>query len=194
MHQPTLYTARLLLRPFQLSDAPAVQRLAGDAAVAEMTLNVPHPYGDGMAETWIASHRGAWDAGAAVTFAIATLDNELRGTISLQLTTPHRRGEMGYWIGRPYWGQGVATEAVHGLLQFAFGPLGLNRVQASHLPRNPASGRVMQKAGMQREGLHREQYLKDGRFEDVMQYAVLRCDWESGSAGHTSTEHPHHVH
>ena len=63
------------------------------------------------------------------------------------------------------------------LFDFAFGPLGLNRVQASHLPRNPASGRVMQKAGMQREGLHREQYLKGGRFEDVVHYAMLRGDW-----------------
>ena len=177
MHQPTLHTARLILRPFQLSDAPAVQHLAGDEAVAEMTLSVPHPYGDGVAETWIASHPAAWAEGTAVTFAITTLENELRGTIGLQLTTPHRRGEMGYWIGRPYWGQGLATEAVRVLFDFAFGPLGLNRVQASHLPRNPASGRVMQKAGMQREGLHREQYLKGGRFEDVVHYAMLRGDW-----------------
>lgn len=194
MIQPTLYTARLILRPFALSDAPAVQRLAGDAAVAEMTLNVPHPYADGMAESWIASHPAAWVEGTAVTFAITTLDDELRGTVSLQLALPHGRGEMGYWIGRPFWGQGLATEAVSGLLHFAFGPLGLNRVQASHLPRNPASGRVMQKAGMLREGLHREKYLKNGRFEDVVEYAVLRRDWESGSADHTSSDQPHHVH
>jgi len=194
MIQPTLYTARLMLRPFVLSDARAVQSLAGDATVAEMTLNVPHPYPDGAAESWIASHPAAWAERTAVTFAITTLDDELRGTIGLQLVLPHGRGEMGYWIGRPYWGQGLVTEAVGGLLQFAFGQLGLNRVQASHLPRNPASGRVMQKAGMQREGLRRESYLKNGRFEDVVEYAVLRRDWESGSTGHTSSGHPHHVH
>ena len=174
MIQPTLYTARLMLRPFVLSDARAVQRLAGDAAVAEMTLNVPHPYPDGAAESWIASHPPAWAERTAVTFAIATLDDELRGTIGLQLVLPHGRGEMGYWIGRPFWGQGLVTEAVGGILAFAFSQLGLNRVQASHLPRNPASGRVMQKAGMQREGLRRESYLKNGRFEDVTAKAGIR--------------------
>jgi len=63
MDQPTLHTPRLILRPFQLSDASAVQRLAGAAEVAAMTLTFPHPYGDGMAESWIATHRAAWGRG-----------------------------------------------------------------------------------------------------------------------------------
>lgn len=176
MDQPALLTPRLLLRPFTAADAPAVQRLAGEAVVAEMTLNIPHPYEDGMAEAWIATHRAAWEAGTAVTFAITTLTGELRGTVSLQITPAHRRGELGYWIGQPYWGEGLATEAVIAVLRFAFDDLALNRVQASHLPRNPASGRVMEKAGMHREGLHRERYLKGAQFEDVVEYAILRSE------------------
>ena len=179
--QPSLYTPRLILRPFQSADAPDVQRLAGAAAVAEMTLNIPHPYGDGMAEAWIATHRAAWEAGTSVTFAITTADHGLRGTVSMQLTRAHRRGELGYWIGQPYWGAGLATEAVTATLRFAFDVLHLNRVQASHLPHNPASGRVLEKVGMQREGLHRERYLKGARFEDVVEFAVLRREWASGS-------------
>jgi len=179
MDQPTLHTARVMLRPFQLSDAATVQRLAGAAAVAEMTLNIPHPYGDGMAESWIGTHRTAWEARTAVTFAVTTLDDALRGTVSLHLTPAHRRGELGYWIGQPFWGQGFATDAVRALLRFAFADLGVNRVQASHLPRNPASGRVMEKAGMTREGLHRERYLKGEHFEDVVEYAVLGHEWAS---------------
>lgn len=186
MEQPILATTRLVLRPFQASDARAVQHLAGAAAVAEMTLNIPHPYRDGAAEAWIATHRPAWDAGVGAAFAVATQDDELRGAIGLQLTSEHRRGELGYWIGQPYWGQGLATEAVQRVVQFAFETLALNRVQASHLPRNPASGRVMQKVGMTREGLHRERYLKDGRFEDVIEYAILRRDWDAGT-NHTTT-------
>ena len=191
MDQPTLQTPRLALRPFQLTDAPAVQRLTGAAAVAEMTLHIPHPYADGMADAWIATHRAAWDAGTAVSFAITTVDNELRGTVSLQLARAHRRGELGYWIGQPYWGNGLATEAVNAILRFAFETLELNRVQASHLPRNPASGRVLQKVGMQREGLHRERFLKGDQFEDVVEYAVLRRDWVS--ATDLAPEHPRPV-
>jgi RimJ/RimL family protein N-acetyltransferase len=177
--QPTLHSSRLILRPFSPADAPAVQRLAGDAAIAEMTLNIPHPYVNGMAESWIATHPDAWAAGTAVTFAITTKTHDLCGVVSLHIVRAHDRGELGYWIGRPYWGQGFATEAVGALLAFAFGTLALHRVEASHLPRNPASGRVMQKVGMQREGLHRGRYRKGEVFEDVIESAVLRSDWDA---------------
>ncbi len=179
MDQPSLYTSRLILRPFGRADAPAVQRLAGAAAVAEMTLNIPHPYADGMAEAWIATLGEAWRAGTAVTFAITTATDGLCGTIALRITREHDRGELGYWIGQPFWGRGYATEAVTAVLAFAFETLALHRVQASHLPRNPASGRVMQKAGMQREGLHRGRYRKEAAYEDVEEYAILRSDWDA---------------
>lgn len=180
MDQPSLYTPRLILRPFQPADASEVQRLAGAAVVADTTLHIPHPYLDGMADTWIATHRAAWDDGTAVTFAITTADHALRGTVSLQLVRAHWRGELGYWIGQPYWGNGLATEAVTALLRFAFEDLHLNRVQASYLPRNPASGRVLEKVGMQREGLHRERYRKGERFEDVVECAILQREWRAG--------------
>ena len=178
MEQPTLRTARLVLRPFVPADAPAVQRLAGEAEVAATTLNLPHPYPDGVAEAWIESHRPAWESRSRVTFAIVTLEGDLRGAVSLQLSLEHARGELGYWIGRPFWGQGLATEAATAVLQFAFEQLQLNRVQASHMPRNPASGRVLAKLGMQHEGLHRERYRRRDRFEDVIECAVLRSDWQ----------------
>jgi len=98
----------------------------------------------------------------------------------LQLERAHQRGELGYWIGQPYWGSGLATEAVTALLRFAFEDLELNRVQASYLPRNPASGRVLEKVGMQREGLHRERYRKGERFEDVVECAILASEWRAG--------------
>jgi RimJ/RimL family protein N-acetyltransferase len=67
---PTLTTPRLNLRPFSLADAPDVQRLAGSREVASTTLNIPHPYADGMAEPWIATHQEQYERGACVTFAI----------------------------------------------------------------------------------------------------------------------------
>jgi RimJ/RimL family protein N-acetyltransferase len=179
MDQPTLFTPRLTLRPFHHTDAPAVQRLAGAAEVANMTLNIPHPCADGIAEAWIATHQENWLAGSAVTFAITTAADGLCGTVSLHITRAHDRGELRYWIGLPYRGRGFATEAVTATLALAFDTLALHRVQASHLPRNPASGRVMQKVSMQREGLHRGKFKKGTAFEDVVEYAILRSDWDA---------------
>jgi ribosomal-protein-alanine N-acetyltransferase len=175
--QPTLRTDRLLLRPFRLSDAADVQRLAGDPAIAATTLNVPHPYRDGMAESWISSHEPAWNARRAVAYAITTPEDEVRGAISLQLLPSQHRGELGYWIGKPFWGAGIATEAARCLVDFAFTQLDVHRVHATHLVRNPPSGRVMQKIGMVQEGVLREHVLKDGKFEDIATYGILRSEW-----------------
>jgi len=177
MDQPTLRLPRVILRPFDVADAAVVQRLAGDPAIADTTLNIPHPYLDGMAEQWIRSGAAAWAKRSGVAFAV-TEDGELRGVITMKVDARSRCGELGYWIGQPFWGRGLATEAVRVILDFGFRELGLNRIQASHLSRNPSSGRVMEKAGMVREGVHRERFLKNDRFEDAVEYAILRRDWE----------------
>lgn len=170
------------LRKFILADAPAVQALAGDPAIADTTLNVPHPYPDGAAEQWIASHESQFQQGTAAIYAIITLtDQALVGSIGVGIHSVHRRGQIGYWIGRPYWNRGYCTEALRLLLGDCFSRLNLHRVYASHFARNPASGRVMQKVGMQREGLQREHVWKDGRFEDSVLYGLLRSDYQSPS-------------
>ena len=179
--QPTLSTTRLVLRPFTVEDAPVVQTLAGDFAVADTTLSVPHPYLDGMAEEWIAKHSPAWDEGSLAAFAITWPAGGLVGAVSLTLALPHRRGELGYWVGRPFWNRGLATEAGRAIIEFGFTTLDLNRIQAMHLTRNPASGRVLQKLGMQLEGIHRQMYWKHGRAEDVARHALLRDDWQGDS-------------
>ncbi len=74
----------------------------------------------------------------------------------------------------PYWGQGFATEASRAVVRFGLETLGLNRLYAHHMARNPASGRVLERIGMQREGVLRRRVRKWGRFEDVVIYALLR--------------------
>ena len=183
MQQPTLDTARLVLRPFTLADAPTVQRLAGADEVADTTLNIPHPYPDGAAEQWIATHAENFKAGDSATFAIVLRATaELCGAIGLDISRRHRRAELAYWIGVPYWNQGHATEAATALLTYGFTALQLNRIHARHVTRNPASGRVMQKIGMTFEGIQREHFRKDDRFEDVANYGILRHEWESRSS------------
>jgi RimJ/RimL family protein N-acetyltransferase len=176
--QPILHTERLTLRPFSASDASDVQRLAGVLEVAESTLNIPHPYPDGAAERWIGSHAEHFAHGREMVCAITLRGTgELAGAVGLVLEPAHARGELGYWIARPLWATGIATEAARSLVTFGFRSLGLNRIHAVHFSTNPASGRVMQKLGMQFEGIRRQHVRRWDRFHDIAEYAVLREDW-----------------
>jgi RimJ/RimL family protein N-acetyltransferase len=181
---PTLLTERLMLRPFALEDAPAVRALAGDRAIASTTLNIPHPYGEDDARTWIATHARRFAADQEVVLAVTLRDSgEPIGAIGLVIARRHDRAELGYWVGRKHWGRGYASEAARALLDYGFRELRLNRIEAMHFARNPASGRVMRKIGMQREGTCRQHVKKWGRYEDTEQYAILRRDWEAAENG-----------
>ena len=175
---PTMETSRLMLRFFDVTDAPDVQRLAGAREVADTTLSIPHPYEDGMAEQWIASHKAEHEAGTSVVFAIVLRDGlQLIGAIGLTIDRSADKGELGYWIGKPYWGRGFCTEAATAVLDYGFSTLGLNRIGARHFARNPASGRVMEKIGMLKEGTARQDKIKWGKYEDLVYYGILRDDW-----------------
>lgn len=177
--QPDLGTERLLLRNFLLSDAQAVSTLAGDQEVARNTLNIPHPYDPEHAEEWITSHRGQFERREAVTYAITRKpDGVLIGAVGLILDLANDSGELGYWIGREYWGRGYATEAAHAVVEWAFRSLQLNRIHASHFPRNPASGRVLEKLGMRHEGRLRQHVKKWGSYLDLERFGLLRDEYE----------------
>ena len=176
--RPTIETKRLRLRPFELSDAKDVQRLAGDRAIADTTLNIPHPYEDGMAEEWISTHQPKFESGELLNFAIVSrTSDKLIGAIGLRIVPRFERAELGYWIGKPYWKNGYCTEAGRAVLQYGFSVLKLNRIHASHLKRNPASGRVMQKLGMVHEGCARQHAKRWDRFEDLVFYGIIKDYW-----------------
>jgi [ribosomal protein S5]-alanine N-acetyltransferase len=175
--QPTLRTERLVLRPFRASDAALVAEYAGDADVARNTLTIPHPYPAGHAETWIAGQGAAWTEGRRASFAVCLADGDtLCGAMGLEIERLHARAELGYWIGRPFWNRGFASEAARELVAFAFGELGLQRVFAFHFHWNSASGRVLEKVGMRREGFLRGHVLKAGKPIDEVLYGILRGD------------------
>jgi RimJ/RimL family protein N-acetyltransferase len=178
--QPELITERLTLRPFSPGDAPDVERLAGLKQVADTTLSIPHPYPPGAALEWIRSHRDVWEHGSDVTYAIIeTSTSELVGTISLMIKPEHRRAEIGYWIAPDVWNRGYATEACQRLIDFGFEFLNLHRIEARHFLRNPASGRVMEKLGMQQEGVERDWAIKWDRFESLAVYSILEPEWRA---------------
>ncbi|MGB8648788.1 MAG: GNAT family N-acetyltransferase [Anaerolineae bacterium] len=177
---PELDTERLRLRPFNRADAPRVQTLAGAAAIADTTLHIPHPYPDGLAAEWISRHPINFEEGLSLTLAIERrADHLLLGGISLGLHLENDSAEMGYWLGEPYWNHGYTTEAARALVRYGFEKLALHRIYAQHFARNPASGRVMEKAGMKYEGCLREHVKKGERYEDLVTYGILKSEFRS---------------
>lgn len=191
--QPALTTERLILRPLTLEDAPVIQQLAGRKEIADTTISIPHPYSEQQARDWISDHMEACAQLKGVVFGVElTHTNQLIGTIGLrEIDQEHLQAEMGFWIGTHWWGRGYATEAAKRAIRFGFEELGLNRIYAHHMVRNPASGRVLEKSGMQREGLLRQRVRKWGRFEDVVILAILRKDWENAQATATASQEQH---
>ena len=180
--QPTLATARLRLRPFTPADAAEVWRLAGERAIADTTANIPHPYALADASAWLAIHAPQWEAGRLANWAITLAQGgELVGAAGLVLEPAFERAELGYWIAVPHWGRGFATEASRAAVEFGFRALGLHRIQARHLVRNPASGRVMIKLGMRAEGVLRHSLRKWGVWEDLALYSVLAHEWPASA-------------
>jgi RimJ/RimL family protein N-acetyltransferase len=172
------------MRPFALTDAQDVQRLAAERSIADTTLNIPHPYEVGVAEAWIATHEPKYEAGELVNFAITLrAEKRLIGAIGLKLERAFDKAELGYWIGVPFWSRGYCTEATRAVIDHGFAALELNRIYAHHLARNPASGRVMQKAGMAYEGVARQDTKKWGKHEDLVLYGIVREAWSGARRG-----------
>lgn len=177
--QPILRTERLLLQPFRLSDARVVQQLAGDAEVASTTASIPHPYPDGAAEAWISAQPRRYQSSQEVVFAVVRKeDGRLVGSIGLRLIAEEAKGELGYWIGRQYWNRGYATEAARAILAYGFLQLQLVSIYAHYMVRNPASGRVLEKIGMQQKGKLWNYLEKNGVREDCRWYEILRYEWD----------------
>lgn len=175
---PTLYTERLILRPFVLDDAANVQRLAGDKDIAATTCAIPHPYENGMAEEWINTHLEVFQNGKGINLAIALKDtetsskSELIGAISIEIDKMDKIGELGYWIGKPFWGCGYCTEAAKVILTYAFEVIKLNSIHAFYLKSNKASERVLQKIGMQFEECFHKSVEKWGVVQDLVKYNI----------------------
>ena len=180
MLPPQVTSLPIRLRPFTLDDAPRVQLLAGDFLVAETTALIPHPYRSGMAEEWIGTHQGQRDRGIAFVYAITQAeDGLLVGAIETR-PVPDVHENFGYWIGASYWGRGYATAAARAVIALTFGYLDCERMTASHLVRNPASGRVMEKCGMMM--LQQVTRAHRGKEEPFCIRGITRDAWERWSA------------
>lgn len=173
---PTLYTEHLTLDRFTVEDAPAVhENLYSSEAVCRNLLLKP---GMRLEE---ARENMQWLVDGYQTkedfFQWAVRENgECVGRMSLTVNRRFSGGTVAYYLAEKVWGKGYMTEILRRVIDFCFDDLDLNRVEADHFARNPASGRVMEKAGMKKEGLMRQKYCKDGEFLDAVLYAILKED------------------
>ncbi len=162
-------TARLLLRPLETADAAAVTRLVNDYSVAGNLSRVPFPYRDGLALEWIAATGAQIEAGTGCHLAI-TRDDALVGCVGLTLRQ-NGPAELGYWVGRKFWRQGIAREAAGALCDWAERVLGLTGFEASALTDNEASHAVLRAIGFEPAGQGAEPFLSRNRNMPVMFFA-----------------------
>jgi [ribosomal protein S5]-alanine N-acetyltransferase len=161
------------VRHWAWSDKPALIRHANNRNVSRALFDrFPFPYTEESAERWLAI---ATSEGPDIHRAI-TFDGEAIGGISAMRGSENARycAEIGYWIGEAHWGRGVMTATVIAFCNALFEHTELERIEAGAFITNPASHRVLEKAGFAREGVLRRKFFKDGEFVDDAVYALLR--------------------
>ena len=162
MDAPTLTTERLRLRPLAERDAPRLAELAADYDIARMTLRMPHPYALEDARAFVA-RCAEEDRSREATFLIEAPAEGPVGVLGFfedEEQSPRLGSELGYWIGRPFWGRGYASEAVREALRWSEQDWRRRVVIAGHFADNPASGRVLTKTGFLYTGVTATRYSR----------------------------------
>lgn len=175
MSLPTLLTSRLILRPLNSGDAPALAALANNWNVARQTRRIPHPYSEADASEFIAAQRKAHFKGEEWVWAVCSKDegHPLLGCIGV--TFGELEAEIGYWLGEAHWKQGYATEAARAIVNHVFASCELWQLDGKHLFNNNESGRVLTKLGFQVVGFSRGVCRDES--QDIVHYRLLRAAW-----------------
>lgn len=179
----TINTARLILRPPQPSDAAALQTMHADPEVMRYFSEPPWQDPERAARQ-IADDRAAFEKEEFFRFAITLKDTgDYLGSCTLfALHAQNRRAELGYALGRPYWGYGYMHEALCALLEYAFVERDLNRLEADIDPLNIGSANALLRLGFKQEGYLPERWIVGGQVSDSALYGLLRRDWEAQRA------------
>ena len=172
---PIRLRPNVVLRPWRLDDAPALARHANNRNVSRhLRDRFPYPYAREDAQRFLARTVGERPAR---NLAI-DVDGEAVGGIAVTLhdDVHTSTAEIGYWLAEPFWGRGIMTDAVRAMVAYGIGRFGLRRLEAAVFSSNPASARVLEKAGFTLEGRLRAAVVKDGVILDALVYALLATD------------------
>lgn len=175
---PTLDASRVSLRWIFAADTDAFYAIYSNPEVMRYWSTPPLADREVAANLIKEIHEG-WKRRALLKWGIARrTDDQLIGSVTLfNLDFNHRRAEIGYALGRPYWGQGYMHETLQALLAYAFEVLDLHRIEADVDPRNAASIKTLERLGFQREGYLRERWQVNGEIQDAFFYGLLRPEW-----------------
>ena len=177
-------TERLLLRPVEPTDAQAFYRIFSDPVVMRYWTTPPWTSME-QAQVFIERSQQSLAGGQNLRLGIVKhVDGALIGQCTLFGIYPTcRRAEIGYSLARADWGQGYANEALHALIDYAFGTLNLNRIEADIDPRNAGSAKALHRLGFSKEGYMRERWIVGDEVSDSEVYGLLRREWSPPDAG-----------
>lgn len=171
---PAITTARLILRPMKMDDAPALFILRSDARILKHIMNPPAKDVED-ARAFIEKINGYIEKNETAFFGITTKEADtLIGTCTIwNLQPENMRAEVGYVLHPDYWGKGLAQEALTALVDFGFRHMKLHSLEGHVAPANGASIRVMEKLGFVKEGHFRENFFREGKFYDTAVYSLV---------------------
>ncbi len=174
-------TDRLILRPLDEEDSESIYRNVKEYDIARWTIKIPHPYPQDGAIKFIKESKENLQNGHEFQLAILLKDtSELVGVMSfLNVNRDHKHAELGYWVGKGFWNQGIATEAAKRIMEIGFHELDMERIYAKCFYNNDASRRVLEKIGMEYEGRFRSEILKENEFKDMIYYAAIKGEWDN---------------
>jgi [ribosomal protein S5]-alanine N-acetyltransferase len=168
---------QLHLSEFRSSDKDALVEYLNDRDIYDRTLRIPFPYTHDAADEWLVlASKIAEQQGRPIHWAVRDASAALIGGCGfddIQIGQSHR-GEIGYWLAKPFWGRGIMTAVVQRICAHGFEEFGLVKITAHVFPRNLASARVLEKCGFKEEGYLRKHYVKDGSFIDARSFALLK--------------------
>lgn len=169
-----IHTERLRIQAPQPSDIPNVTAILNNEIFAQRTLTIPFPYTEADATYWLGLAEKGLQNGAQYIFVIKLqATDRLIGGIDIRIDRKNDKAEVGYWLDPQYWSNGYMTEALKAIIEFGFTKLGLKKIATFHFMSNPSSGKVMEKAGMQREGILRCNTKKNGQYIDEAVYGII---------------------
>jgi RimJ/RimL family protein N-acetyltransferase len=167
------------LRAYRDDDIPGLVEHINDEAITRFTIHIPHPYGENDALDFLQKNSKWYEEGTSYNLAIVRRkDDRVIGGIGLMnIEKQFHHAEIGYWLGKKYWGKGVTSRCVRAMVRLGFERLGLQRISAVIFSPNERSRKVLEKCGFVHEGTMRDRYVLDGKPVDGEIFSIISREY-----------------